>query len=85
VVEVEGVDAELVYRRLGSQLRLVHTGVPPELNGHGLGGKLVQAAVDAAEREGRTIVPSCPFARAWLEKHPEQAARVTVDWDADPA
>lgn len=72
--------AELVYRLEGDRLRLVHTGVPDELGGRGLGGVLVRAAVDRAERDGLTIVPDCPFARGWLEKHPEEAARAAVAW-----
>ena len=79
-LEVDGVVAELVYRREGDRLVLVHTGVPDELGGRGLGGVLVQAAVDQAATEGVTIVPECPYARAWLEKHPDQAGRVTIDW-----
>ena len=71
--------AELVYRLDGTQLVLVHTGVPAELGGRGLGGVLVKAALERAEREGLTIVPQCPFARGWLERHPDEAARVVVD------
>jgi predicted GNAT family acetyltransferase len=29
-----------------------------------------------------TIVPLCPFARGWLERHPDEAARVPVDWSS---
>jgi len=74
--------AGLRYRRVGRRLVLVHTGVPPELEGHGLGGALVAAAVDRAAREGLTVVPACPFARQWLERHADAAATVTVDWTA---
>jgi predicted GNAT family acetyltransferase len=76
----DGHTAELVYRVEGDRLRLVHTGVPEELGGRGLGGVLVRAAVDRAQAEGLTIVPDCPFARGWLEKHPDDAARVAIDW-----
>jgi uncharacterized protein len=76
----DGHLAELVYRRVGKRLVLVHTGVPAELEGHGIGGRLVRAAVDRAEREGLTVVPSCPFARTWLQRHPDTATQVTVDW-----
>lgn len=79
-LEVDGHLAELVYRLVGTTLTLVHTGVPEALGGRGLGGVLVQAAVDRAEAEGLTLRPECPFARAWLEKHPDQAARITVEW-----
>ena len=72
--------AELVYRRNGKRLVLIHTEVPVELEGHGLGGKLVSAAIEAAEDEGMTVVPLCPFARSWLERHPEAAGHAAIDW-----
>jgi len=80
VVHLDGRTAELVYRLVDDQLVLVHTGVPPELEGHGLGGLLVAAAVDRAEAEDLTLVPRCPFARAWLQRHPDAVERVDVDW-----
>jgi len=73
--------AELIYRLRGNRLVLVHTEVPAELEGHGIGGRLVTAAVDRAVREGLTLVPLCPFARDWLERHPE-AGRAVIDWDS---
>lgn len=78
VLEIDGYEAELVYKLRGDRLVLIHTGVPDELGGRGLGGVLVQAAIDRAAAEGLTVIPECPFARSWLEKHPEQAARVTI-------
>ena len=74
-----GVAAELMYRLRDGRLVLVHTGVPPELEGQGVGGALVAAAIDYAAERGLTVVPSCPFARSWLERHPEAAARVPID------
>ena len=54
--------------------------MPEQLEGHGIGGALVTAAIDRAARDGMTVVPLCPFARGWLERHPEVASRVTIDW-----
>jgi predicted GNAT family acetyltransferase len=79
-LEADGHVAELVYRRNGKRLVLVHTEVPTELEGRGLGGRLVSAAADRAAREDLTLVPLCPFARRWLERHPDVAARATIDW-----
>ena len=78
--QADGHLAELRYHRNGKRLVLIHTGVPEELGGHGIGGKLVTAAIDRAAREGLTIVPMCPFARDWLERHPDEAAKATIDW-----
>jgi predicted GNAT family acetyltransferase len=75
---IDGHLAELIYRRDASRLVLIHTEVPEELEGHGIGGELVRAAIDDAEKRGLEVVPRCPFARDWLERHPEQAARVRV-------
>jgi uncharacterized protein len=77
----DGHVAELRYRRRADRLVLVHTGVPAELEGRGVGVALVEAALERAERENLTVVPVCAFARGWLERHPEAAARVTVDWN----
>jgi predicted GNAT family acetyltransferase len=79
-LRTDGALAELTYRLRAGRLVLVHTGVPAELGGHGVGGLLVQAALAKAEAEGLTIVPLCPFARSWLERHPDTAAGVVVDW-----
>jgi len=78
-LEVDGHLAELAYEVDGDRLVLVHTGVPDELGGRGLGGVLVQAAVDRARAEGLTLVPRCAFARSWLEKHADAVDGVTID------
>jgi predicted GNAT family acetyltransferase len=82
-LQADGGLAELTYRRNGKRLVLMHTEVPVELEGRGLGGILVSAAVDYAALEGMTVVPLCPFASGWLERHPDVAARATIDW-GDP-
>ncbi len=76
----DGSLAELLYRRVGNRLVLIHTEVPVELEGRGIGGALVTAAVDRAAREGLTLVPLCPFARGWLQRHPDVAKTATIDW-----
>ena len=76
----DGELAELTFRRIGPGLVLVHTAVPDALEGRGIGGRLVQAAVDYAKGEDLTIVPNCPFARSWLERHPDVASTVTIAW-----
>jgi uncharacterized protein len=79
-LRADGSLAELSYRRVGNRLVLIHTEVPVELEGRGIGGALVAAAVDRAAREGMTLVPLCPFARGWLQRHPDTAKTATIDW-----
>lgn len=74
-----GSVAELMYRRRGERMILVHTGVPEALEGGGVGGLLVRAAIGYAAGEGLTVVPACPFARGWLGRHPDVAALVPID------
>jgi predicted GNAT family acetyltransferase len=79
-LRIDGELAQLVYERTGDRLTLLHTEVPDSLGGRGLGGRLVRAALASAAGDGLTIVPSCPFARRWLEGHPDEAGAVTIDW-----
>jgi uncharacterized protein len=79
-LRADGELAELDYRLNGKRLVLIHTETPVQLEGRGFGGRLVAAAVERAAREGLTIVPLCPFARGWLERHATEADEVTVDW-----
>lgn len=72
--------ASLQYRRRGDRFVIVHTDVPAELRGRGLGRRLVEAAVAHASARGDTVVPLCPFARQWLRQHRDTAATVDIDW-----
>jgi len=80
VVEQDGSTAHLAYLVGDGTLVLVHTEVPDELEGRGIGGSLVRAAAARAASEGRTIHPWCSFARKWLEDHPDVADTLTIDW-----
>lgn len=81
----DGGLGELVYRLRNGRLVILHSEVPEALGGRGLGGQLVSAAVDRAARDGLTVVPLCPFARSWLERNPDTAARVAIDLGNDQA
>ncbi len=70
VVE-DGHVAVLEYVRVGRSLLMVHTGVPPELEGRGIGGALARAALDYVGRAGLIAVPMCPFVRSYIRRHPE--------------
>ena len=80
VLEADDEVAHLDYQVEPGRLILVHTEVPEALAGRGIGGRLVQAAVDRAAASGETIVPWCPYARRWLHEHSDRAAAATVDF-----
>jgi len=70
-IEYEGLVAELTYRVDDGRIAYLHTGVPAELEGHGIAARLAEAALGYARSEGLIAVPSCPYVRSYIEKHPE--------------
>jgi predicted GNAT family acetyltransferase len=66
--------AVLEYRLRGANhLVLVHTGVPPRLEGKGIGALLARTALEHARQHGLRVVPLCSFVRTYLQRHPEFA------------
>jgi uncharacterized protein len=71
---VDGEPAGLAtYRLRPGTIVFLHTEIGDEYEGKGLGSVLVEAALDSARSRGLRVVPSCPFVRAWIERHPDYA------------
>lgn len=51
----------------------VHTVVRPEHEGKGIAGALVREFYAMAAREGVPVVPLCPYAAKWAQRHPDEA------------
>jgi predicted GNAT family acetyltransferase len=47
--------------------------VPKELEGRGIGSALIRGVLDTARAQGLKVKPVCPFAKAYVERHPEYA------------
>lgn len=77
-LKVDNHLAHLDYTDHDGVLTLVHTIVPDALGGRGLGGVLVQAALAKALAGDRRLVPQCPFAKSWLDKHPDAAEEIEL-------
>ena len=72
VIRIDGHEAEMTYSKAGEKRIIIdHTGVPDELRGFGLGPLLVKRGVEDARKEGKKIVPLCPFAKGYIDRHPE--------------
>ena len=84
VVDMDGARAKLIFAVEDGQLVLLHTEVPEQFQGRGVGGRLVTAAVEKARAEGLTIIPWCPYARKWLKEHPDQVSDVKIDFLTPP-
>jgi uncharacterized protein len=63
----------LEYRISDGVIHLMHTDVPDSLSGQGIGSALTAYAFDYARRHHLQVKAYCPFVRAWLQRHPDQA------------
>ncbi len=70
--------ALLKYLPRGEALDLVHTEVPPDAEGQGVGTALVQAALEHARDGGLKVIPTCPFVRSYLKQHPDFSGLVAA-------
>ena len=70
-LDVGGTVAFVTYRKSADKITLLHTEVPPELGGKGIGSKLARATLDAVRAQGRKLIVECEFIRSFMSKHPE--------------
>ena len=70
-VHVDGHLAFLSYRRFPDRFVLVHTEVPPALEGKGIAGKLAATALDFARAAHLRVIPLCPYVAGFVRKHAE--------------
>ncbi len=75
-LHVSGHTAFLDYVVSEGLIHLVHTEVPPALEGRGFGGQLARAGLEFARRENLKVVPDCAFVRGYIARHPEYAPLV---------
>jgi predicted GNAT family acetyltransferase len=68
------------YRLNGDTIHFLKTRVPPELEGQGVAGRLVKAALDDARAQHLTVVPICRFVTSYIRRHPEYRDLVYPDF-----
>lgn len=73
-VIVQGKLCRADYRRVGDTLHMVHTEVPPPLEGRGIAAELIEAALDYVAANGLKVVPLCSYVRAYMRRHPQTHA-----------
>jgi predicted GNAT family acetyltransferase len=72
-LEVEGHLAATYYKIADGVITFIHTEVPEELGGKGVGSKLVKGALDQVRSKGLKVIAQCPFVKAYIDKHGEYA------------
>lgn len=66
--------AELVYEQPATDIiDFVHTFVPEDRRGQGVGEGLAKAGLDYARQHRLRVVADCPFVASYLKEHPEYA------------
>jgi predicted GNAT family acetyltransferase len=68
---VDGHVAATYYKIDDRVITFIHTEVPPELGGKGVGSKLIRGALDSVRADGLKVVPQCPFVKAFIDKNPD--------------
>ena len=61
------------YKDEDGRIALLHTEVPQELSGRGIGSKLAHGVFEALRARGSRVVAKCPFMAAYAGRHPEYA------------
>jgi hypothetical protein len=72
-LDIDGHVAFSNYKRYGGTITILHTEVPKELNGRGIGSALVRGLLDMVRAQRLTVKPLCPFVAGYIAKHPEYA------------
>ncbi|CAH1664655.1 N-acetyltransferase [Hyphomicrobiales bacterium] len=70
-LSLDGGTALVAYRHDGGRLVLVHTEVPEQFTGQGVGSKLARGIFELLRASGRKAVVRCEFLKGWIAKHPE--------------
>jgi predicted GNAT family acetyltransferase len=61
------------YLPAGASVIFAHTEVLPGHEEQGLGSVLVRGALDQLRTRGTTVIPTCPFTTAFIQRHREYA------------
>jgi predicted GNAT family acetyltransferase len=71
---IEGDAVAVAYYRVDDgRVVLLHTEVPNEFAGRGIGKRLARAVFETLRAEGRRVIAKCPFMAAYAARNPEYA------------
>lgn len=71
--EADGATAFVDYRLTSGVIDFIHTEVPKELGGRGIGSILAKGALEGARAGGLKVIATCPFIAGYIAKHPDYA------------
>jgi predicted GNAT family acetyltransferase len=73
-----GAVAFLTYRMNGLAIEYLHSETPPELQGRGYASAIAKFALDRDKAAARWVIPTCPFVKTYIQRHPEYASLVSA-------
>lgn len=66
-----GLTALVAYQLFDGGIRLMHTEVPEQMEGKGIGTALAKYALEYAREHQLKAKVYCPFIQVYLKRHPE--------------
>ena len=70
-LEEQGLTAFADYHLRGGHLVIPHVEAPLALRGTGTAGRLMTGMLEQIRERGLKVVPVCPYAVAFIRRHPE--------------
>jgi predicted GNAT family acetyltransferase len=70
-INVDGHTAIIEYKEYPGRIALLHTEVPPALEGKGSATAIIEKTLDYIENNKLKLIPLCPLVVAYLKRHPE--------------
>jgi len=70
-IQIDSHLAVLNYAMQGTTITFTHTGVPPPLEGRGIGSLLVKTGLQYAKDNNLKIQTLCWFVDKYIQRHPE--------------
>ena len=67
-----GGESFATYDRRDGIITIRHVETPPALRGRGIAARLMKGLLEIARAEGAKVRPVCPFAAAYMQRHPEE-------------
>jgi predicted GNAT family acetyltransferase len=72
-LDADGHTAFSNYKRADGVLSILQKEVPKALEDRGIGSALMRGVLDTARSQWLKVITVCPFAKTYIERHPEYA------------
>ncbi|AKD05025.1 GNAT family N-acetyltransferase [Pontibacter korlensis] len=70
--------AEMIVSIANKEMSVYHTEVKKELEGQGIGTKLIEAMTDYARSKKLSVIPYCPFVKKSFKNNPDKYADISI-------